>query len=360
MKKGRVIRSLLTLVMIFQITSCGAAMESADAMVMNETAPAEAVRTTAATAYYDGKLADDAAFGTAAGSVTYSYTADSASGSSAPTGTAGVNDLAERKIIKNATVRYETKTYDEFFTGLTECIRKYGAYVESEESYGGSLYDYYSTRCAYLTVRVPLATYDAFMSEACSIGTVTYKSENSTDVTMAYVDTESRITSLETEYDALLAILEKASKLEDVISLQSRISEVTYELETYKAQLRKYDDLISYCTVSIDVTEVEKVTQNISEMTFGEKIRTGLTETFENIGSDASDFAVWFVTSLPYFLIWGVFLAAVIAVLYLLIVRCRKRRILRTPEPPDDSAQQEQAELFDREYENNKPDQTNL
>lgn len=362
MKKGRVIRSLLALVMIFQITSCGAATESADAMVMNKTAPAEAVRTTAATAYYDGGLADDAEFGTAAGYSTYSYMADSASGSSVKADTAGVNDLSARKIIKNATVRYETKTYDEFFTGLTECIRKYGAYVESEESYGGSLYDYYSTRRAYLTVRVPLATYDAFMSEACSVtlGTVTYKSENSTDVTMAYVDTESRITSLETEYDALIAILEKASKLEDVISLQSRISEVTYELETYKAQLRKYDDLISYCTVSIDVTEVEKVTQNVSEMTFGEKIRTGLTDTFEDIASDASDFAVWFVTSLPYFLIWGVLLAAGIAILYLLIVRCRKRRILRTPEPPDDSGQQKQAELFDKEYENNKPDQTNL
>ena len=359
MKKGRIIRSLLALVMIFQITSCGAAMESADAMVMNKTAPAEAVRTTAATVYYDDGLAD-AEFGTAAGYSTYSYTADSASGSSVKADTAGVNDLSERRIIRNATVRYETKTYDEFFTGLTECIRKYGAYVESEESYGGSLYDYYSTRHAYLTVRVPLATYDAFMSEACSIGTVTYKSENSTDVTMAYVDTESRITSLETEYDALIAILEKASKLEDVISLQSRISEVTYELETYKAQLRKYDDLISYCTVSIDVTEVEKVTQNVSEMTFGEKIRTGLTETFENIASDASDFAVWFVTSLPYFLIWGVLLAAGIVILYLLIVRCRKRRMLRTPEPPDNSGQQEQAELLDKEYENNKPDQTNL
>ena len=352
MKKGRIVRSILALVMIFQITSCGAATESADAMVMNKTAPAEA--------YYDGKLAADAEFGTAAGYSTYSYTADSASGTSAPAGTAGVNDLSARKIIKNATIRYETKTYDEFLTEMSACIRQHGAYIESEESYGGSMYDYYSTRRAYLTVRVPLASYDAFMSEACTIGSVTYKSENSTDVTMAYVDTESRITSLETEYDALIAILEKASKLEDVISLQARISEVTYELETYKAQLRKYDDLISYCTVSIDVTEVEKVTQNVSEMTFGEKIRTGLAETFENIADDASGFAVWFVTSLPYLLIWALFLAAGIGLLYLLIVRIRKRLRFRIPEHPNDSAQQEQAELFDKEYENNKPDQTNL
>jgi len=346
MKKERILRSMLALVMIFQITSCGAATESADAMIMNKSAPAEAVRTAASTVYYDGGLAD-AEFGTADD---YSYTADSASGAS------GVNDLSERKIIKNANVRYETKTYDDFFAGLTECIRKYGAYVESEESYGGSLYDYYSTRSAHLTVRVPLASYDAFMSEACTIGSVTYKSENSTDVTMAYVDTENRITALETEYDALLAILEKATKLEDVISLQSRISEVTYELETYKAQLRKYDDLISYCTVSIDVTEVEKVTQNVSEMTFGEKIRTGLEETFEDIADDASGFALWFVTSLPYFVIWGVILTVVILILRRIIVWYRKRRVRRMIDRQL-SQMQQQAET--EQNETNKPNPTN-
>jgi len=351
MKKERILRSMLALVMIFQITSCGAATESADAMIMNKSAPAEAVRTAASTVYYDGGLAD-AEFGTADD---YSYTADSASGASVEADTAGVNDLSERKIIKNANVRYETKTYDDFFAGLTECIRKYGAYVESEESYGGSLYDYYSTRSAHLTVRVPLASYDAFMSEACTIGSVTYKSENSTDVTMAYDDTESRITALETEYDALLAILEKATKLEDVISLQSRISEVTYELETYKAQLRKYDDLISYCTVSISVTEVEKVTQNVSEMTFGEKIRTGLEETFEDIADDASYFALWFVTSLPYFVIWGVILTVVILVLRRMIGRYRKRRVQKRIERQLNQMQQ-QAET--EQNETNQPNPT--
>lgn len=356
MKKGRIFRSLLALVMIFQITSCGAATETDDTMMMNKSEPGEAVRTTASAVYYDGEVAE-AEFGMAADYSTYSYASGSTSGISSTADANSINDLSARKIIKNATVRYETKTYDEFFTGLTECIRKYGAYIESEESYGGSLYDYYSTRSAYLTVRVPLETYDAFMSEACTIGSVTYKSENSTDVTMAYVDTESRITSLETEYDALIAILEKADKLEDVISLQSRISEVTYELETYKAQLRKYDDLISYCTVNIQVEEVEKVTQNVNEMTFGEKIRTGLDETFEDIASDASDFAVWFVTSLPYFLIWAVLLAAAIVILRLLIVRHAKRRFRKTADRQLNSMQQKQADPS--EYENSEPNQTN-
>ncbi|MGN1347062.1 MAG: DUF4349 domain-containing protein, partial [Eubacteriales bacterium] len=192
--------------------------------------------------------------------------------------------------------------------------------------YGGSSYDTFSTRSAYMTVRIPLDSYNAFMGEAGGLGNLVYQSESSTDVTMSYVDTESRIRSLETEYDVLLSILEKADKLEDVLSLQSRITEVTYQLENYKAQLRKYDDLISYCTVSISVTEVERETPNVREMTFGEKIRSGLNETFENIGEDATNFAIWFVTSLPYLILWAVFLTVVLLLLRLLLLRYRKHR----------------------------------
>ncbi len=353
MKKGRICLSLLTLVMIFQMTSCGASSD----MAMDKMAAAEENYTPAAAVYYDGEIAE-AEFGTAADYSTYSYVSGSSSGISQTADANVVNDLSSRKIIKNAAVRYETKAYDDFFTGLTACIRKYGAYIESEESYGGGLYDTYSTRSAYLTVRVPLDAYDSFMTEVCTIGSVTYKSESSTDVTMAYVDTESRIKSLETEYDALLAILEKAEKLEDVISLQSRISEVTYELETYKAQLRKYDDLISYCTVNIDVTEVEKVTPNVREMTFGEKITNGLQETWEDIVSDASDFAVWFVTSLPYFLIWGIVLAASIVILRLMIIRLKKQRLRKRTDGELNNMRYKQADSSN--HEKNEPNQTNL
>lgn len=344
MKQQKIRIGLLALVMIFQMTSCGAATQSADSVMMNKGAAPEAV-------YYDADIAAEAEFGmTADSSAVYKYSsASSTSAAAQPESAPESNDLSERKIIKNANLRFETRTYDEFLAEMSACIRQYGAYIESEESYGGSTYDYVSTRNAYLTVRVPLDSYDAFMTQVCTIGSVTCKSENSTDVTMAYVDTESRIKSLETEYDALLAILEKATKLEDVISLQSRISEVTYQLETYKAQLRKYDDLISYCTVHIDVSEVEKVTPNVREMTFGEKLRDGLADTFDDIADDASEFALWFVTSLPYFVIWGVLLTAAALLLRLVIVRYRKRRIQKMIDRQLNRMQKEPAETENHE-----------
>lgn len=230
------------------------------------------------------------------------------------------NDLKTRKIIKNASLCFETKTYDAFMTALEQCIAGLGGYIESSEIYGGGIYSTCSSRNSYIIARIPEEQYELFMTDVCTIGTLTYKSESSDDVTMNYVDTESHIHALEAEYSALLEILDKATSLDDVIQLQSRITEVTYQLDSYKAQLRKYDDLIDYCTVNIDVIEVWRETPNDERMSFGARITNGLAETFYKIGEDFKDFSVWLITSMPYILIWILLLAVFI----LLIRRCIK------------------------------------
>lgn len=225
------------------------------------------------------------------------------------------NDLSSRKIIKNATLSFETKTYDEFMNLLEQCITGIGGYIESQEAYSGGIYSSRNIRNSNIIARIPADNYNRFMNDVCNIGTVTYRSESSSDVTMSYVDTESRIKSLETEYNALLEILDKATLLDDVIMLQSRISEVTYQLESYKSQIRKYDDLISYCTVNIDVSEVWRETQNVEVMSFGERIVSGLQDTFYDISEDLTDFSVWLITSLPYIVIWCVVILVMIFVI---------------------------------------------
>ena len=106
---------------------------------------------------------------------------------------------------------------------------------------------------------------------------------------------------------------EKAEKLDDVIRLQSRITEVNYQLDSYKAQLRKYDDLIAYCTVHISVNEVFRESEKAPEvLTFTQRISQALNRTFLDISDGAQDFAVDFVASLPYLLIWAVVITVLI------------------------------------------------
>jgi len=242
------------------------------------------------------------------------------------------NDLSSRKIIKNANISFQTTTYDEFMAQLNACILSYGGYTERSESYGGGAYESYYSRSASITARIPADRYDRFMNEITSLGSVTRRSENSVDVTSSYVDTESRIKALEAEYEALISILEKATKLDDVISLQSRISEVTYQLESYKARLRKYDDLISYCTVYLSITEVKKEVINEEKLTVVERMREGLNETVDEMKEGLEDFSVNFVSSLPYIAIWLV----IIAVFVIIIVSITKKRKTRSVKGSND------------------------
>ncbi len=235
------------------------------------------------------------------------------------------NDVAQRKIIRNANLGYETKEYDDFIAKLTQCIAVHNGYVESSESSGNGLYSSRS-RSAYLVARIPADEYDNFMTDAGTLGTQTYKSENANDVTMNYVDTESHIRALQSEYDALLEILDKAESLDDVLALQSRISEVNYQMDSYKSQIRKYDDLIAYCTVRISVSEVIRETKVEKAMTFGERISSGLSDTFYDIGVGASDFAVWFVTNLPYLIIWAIIIVAVVLIIRAIVKKSKKKK----------------------------------
>jgi len=225
------------------------------------------------------------------------------------------NDLSARKLIKTANLSVETKDFDTFIAVLEGNIAEMGGYLSSS-SVNGSSYSSDRVRYAHLTVRIPADAFDAFVSGVGDYGNVTYRSESVDDVTMSYVDTESRIKAYETEYATLLDILEKAESLNDVLVIQNRITEVTYQLESYRSQLRKYDDLISYCTVYIDVNEVVELTE-IKEppATVGQRMIRGLKDTCEDIADDAERFAVWFVSSLPLLVIYAVCITAAVLIL---------------------------------------------
>ena len=115
-----------------------------------------------------------------------------------------------------------------------------------------------------------------------------------------------------------MGLLEKAVNLDSIIMLQDRLSDVRYELENYKAQLRTYDDRISYSTVTISVSEVTKVSEPVPE-TVGERIASGWKNTMEDIAKGAQDALVWFVINLPYLVFWG-------AILCTLVIFFRKKR----------------------------------
>lgn len=217
-----------------------------------------------------------------------------------------------RKVIKTANLNLQTLDFDEFQSALDVKIAESGAYLQYADVSGT---DYYGgKKSANYTIRVPEANLNFFLAGVEGIATVTNKTIGEEDVTLSYVDTETRIKTLQIEQERLLALLEKADDLEYIIRLEERLSEVRYNIESYQAKLRTYDDKITYSTVRIYVYEVTRVQEKAPE-TLWERISNGFANTMYDISDGAQDFLVWFIVNIPYIVFW--FAVIVIAVVVL-------------------------------------------
>lgn len=245
-------------------------------------------------------------------------TEDSLLDNSTSAGVAEAKPAGNRKLIRKFNLDVETLEFDKFVSDLKTEVSALGGYIESS-SISGNSYNYTSNRSANFTCRIPSEKLDEFINTINGLGNITYSFEDVSDITLTYVDTEARIKSLRTEYDRLLELLAEAESIDSIIILQQRISEVSYELESYESQLRTYDNLVDYSTVNLNLMEVKRVTPS-EPKTVWERISADFGDNIYDIWVDAQDFFVWFVASIPYFIIWAVIIGAIV----LIVRRCFK------------------------------------
>lgn len=206
-----------------------------------------------------------------------------------------------QKLIKTVTLNMETKEFDALLTGIQAKVTETGGYTERSEVSGNSYYGN-GNRSAWLSLRIPADKLDTFVTTVSGLGNVTNKSESVEDITLQYVDTESHKKALETEQDRLLTLMEQAENMDDIIKIETRLSEIRYELQTYETTLRTYDNQVTYSTVQIDLNEVDRE-RAPEKQSFASELKTRLTDNIYHIGKGIRSFAIWFVASLPYFVI---------------------------------------------------------
>lgn len=229
-----------------------------------------------------------------------------------------------RKIILNAELYLETKTFDESAARLQEIITELGGYVSRADVYVRNAA--YSLHSANYTVRIPSENFDRFVAYREDIGTVTSTNVWTDDVTDSYYDKEARLQSLETKQQRLLELLEKAEDMEAIIALESELSDTIYEIELLTGSLRKLDNQIAYSTIHIYLEEVREVTEPVAmPKTLGERMAHQFRRSMENLVEFCEDFLVWFVGALPVLVI----LTAAIIVLVLVRRATAPRRAIR-------------------------------
>lgn len=221
----------------------------------------------------------------------------------------------DRKLIKTVNLSAETREFEQAMNMLETQVRQLGGYIETMETYNGSRYSgYRNTRYSSMTVRIPRGNLTDFLETVSGMCNVTRRNEEVRDVTLSYVDIESRRNTLRTEQERLLSFLEKAETVQEIITLEERLSDVRYQLESMEARLRIIDNQVDYATVNLNISEVQELTP-VEEQTAWEKITEGFMGSLGDIGEGFVNFGIWFAISVPHFVVWAIIITVIVVII---------------------------------------------
>ena len=234
------------------------------------------------------------------------------------------------KLIRRAELTIQTEAFDQAVQGLQRLTESCGGYFERSSVYGGSYRDADARRSGEYVVRVPGEQYQSFLSATGELGYVTQCTQTSQDVGEEYFDTESRLKTQRTKQERLLALLEKAQTMEEIIALESALSEVEYQIEQYTSTLNRYDALVDFSTFIIYLDEVAKVTQQVGETaSLAQRLAAGVRSSLEGLVRGSREALVW----VSYHVVWLVVLAALAGAGVVLGRRRYRRRLPPRQEP---------------------------
>ncbi len=270
--------------------------------------PAESAKATAA--FAADNMADYSE-----GAAAAAYDGDTGS---APT----VNEDAKKtgkKLIRDMDLTLETKEFDTVMDKVQADIKALGGYAENLSVSGQKGR---GLRSANLTARIPADKLDTFISGVEQNASITYRNESVRDVTLSYVDMDAHKQSLLAERERLLELMQSAEDMSDIITIEDRLTQIRYEIESLESQLRTIDNDVTYSTVRISIEEVEIITEK-KELTTWERICEEFSLNLRDTLYNAKELGIWFIVNLPV-IIYRLILLAILGLIVYAIYRCTK------------------------------------
>ena len=229
-------------------------------------------------------------------------------------------------IVRTASLELEVADVAVALAEARSAIVDVGGYVS-----GSDAYDQGESRWATVTYRVPVDRFvEAIDALRGAANRVVRETTQSTEVTGQVIDLDARITNLRASEAALVEIMDRAGRIEDVLAVQARLQDVRGQIEQLEAQRAHLADQAALSTLTVSwYTPVAAVAVAQEGWDLASEVDAAMAQTLAALQGLVS-MAVWFaVVVLP---LLGLPLLAVVAVLVLV------RRRLTRPQPTGPAA----------------------
>ncbi len=124
---------------------------------------------------------------------------------------------------------------------------RHGGFVSSTDTQTGA------HASSTLTLRVPVAAYDAALGELRSLGSVSNESLGGQDVSNTLVDLDARLRSLRAQESALNALMAKANTVGETLQVAQAVAEVRTQIEQLAGQQKNLTDQADLATITVAV-----------------------------------------------------------------------------------------------------------
>jgi len=175
-------------------------------------------------------------------------------GDSAPTDIDLV--VADRALIRTATIALESDDIDRLLIGLDGVVSAQRGIVESEDTQTDDAGD---IKSASIELRVPVDNFDAAVDAVAGLGVLVREQTSTEDVTTKVADVDARVESARRSIDQLRLLFSRANRLGDIIRLESELSQRQADLESLEAQQRSLARQTTLSTIHVSVTRPDEV-----------------------------------------------------------------------------------------------------
>ena len=280
------------------LSGCGGTSHSSEATASYK----EEAASDSAAGSYDQYVAEEAV---AADEESYGEAGDADTGS----GDSALRAQDGQKIVYTGSLRMQTLEYDKSAASIRQKIREAGGFSESESERDNNYNWYYpnsrsgNTRYLSITARIPSEKFESFLDSLSGDGKIMSRSVNAENI--------------------------KAETIEDMITVEARLSEVERQLNVYRTDLAAMDKDVEYSTVYIELEEVKRYTEEVVVTPFGEQVKYAFNDAIDSFKEFCQGIVLFVVRYFPYLILLAIALILVIRA----SAKSRAKRIAMMSDP---------------------------
>ncbi len=216
-------------------------------------------------------------------------------------GSGSVGAEVAQKVMKNGSLTLQVENADQAATKVRAIAEELGGTVMNsffDQSTG-------SVKTGSVTISVPVAQFEEALSRLKSVATqVVSENTSGSDVTEQWIDVQARITNKKAAEGALQDLLDKATKVSDVIEITDRLASIRSEIESLEGQMRYLNSQTDKATITVFMTEDREISAD-QGFRPGQTFKESVVMLLKTLGHFLEGIIMLAILGLPMVIVYG-------------------------------------------------------